>query len=92
LDSTVQIHVSFFLSVCYTINEVMAQMTLAQINRRIAALKTADAINAMEGVPVSQFAQVLSRSWAKGEITGTQMKQALWASHTKLAAQVQKHG
>jgi len=67
-------------------------MTLAQINRRITALKTADAINAIEGVPVSRYAQGLSRSWAKGEITGTQMKQALWASHIKLAAQVQKHG
>lgn len=69
----------------------MNHMTAAQISRRIAALKTADAINAMEGVPVSRYAQILSRSWAKGEITGTQMKQALWASHTKLAAQVQKH-
>ena len=70
----------------------MNHMTTAQIDRRIAALKTADAINAIEGVPVSRYAQVLSRSWAKGEITGAQMKQALWASHTKLAAQVQKHG
>lgn len=66
-------------------------MTTAQINRRIAALKTADAINATEGVPVSRYALSLSRSWAKGVITGTQMKQALLASHKKLAAQVQKH-
>lgn len=55
-------------------------------------VKTADAINAIEGVPVSRYAQVLSRSWAKGEITGEQMKQALLASHAKLAAQVRKHG
>lgn len=66
-------------------------MTTAQIGRRIAALKTADAINAIEGVPVSRYAQILSQSWAKGEITGAQMKQALWASHIKLAAQGKKH-
>lgn len=67
-------------------------MTAAQISRRIAAVKTADAINAIEGVPVSRYAQVLSRSWASGEITGEQMKQALLTSHAKLAAQVQRHG
>lgn len=66
-------------------------MTAVQINRRIAAVKTADAINAIEGVPVSRYAQILSQSWARGEISGAQMKQALLASHAKLAAQVQKH-
>lgn len=66
-------------------------MTEAQISRRIAAVKTANAINAMEGVPVSRYAQVLSRSWAYGELSGEQMKQALLDSHAKLAAQVQKH-
>lgn len=67
-------------------------MTTAKIRRRIAAVKTADTINAIEGVPVSRYAQVLSRSWAIGEITGEQMKQALLASHAKLAAQIRKHG
>ena len=67
-------------------------MTAAQISRRIAAVKTADAINAIEGVPVSRYAQMLSQSWARGEITGAQMKQALLTFHTKLAAQVRKHG
>lgn len=67
-------------------------MTTAQRNRRIAAVKTADAINAMEGAPVSRYARILSQSWARGELTGAQMKQALWASHEKLAAQVRKHG
>lgn len=67
-------------------------MTAVQRKRRIAAVKTADAINAIEGVPVSRYAQVLSQSWARGEISGAQMKQALLASHAKLAAQVRKHG
>ena len=61
------------------------------LKRRIAAVKTADALNAIEGVPVSQYAKTLSHSWAKGDISGQQMKQALWAVHTKMAAQVNRH-
>lgn len=57
-------------------------------NRRIAAVKAADAINAIEGVPVSDYAKALSACWAKGEITDQQMKSALLASHRKLAAMV----
>ena len=46
-------------------------------NRRIAAVKAADAINAIEGVPVSDYAKTLSACWARGEITDQQMKAAL---------------
>ena len=67
-------------------------MTAVQYKRRIAAVKTADAINAIEGMPVSRYAQVLSSSWARGEISGAQMKAALLASHAKLAAQVRDRG
>ena len=67
-------------------------MTAVQYKRRIAAVKTADAINAIEGVPVSRYAQVLASSWARGEISGVQMKTALLASHAKLAAQVRDRG
>ena len=67
-------------------------MTSKQISRRIAAVKTADAINAIEGVPVSNYARMLSRSWARGELSGEQMKAALLASHRKMAEQVQRHG
>ena len=55
------------------------------LNRRIAAVKAADAINAIEGVPVSDHAKDLSARWARGEITDQQMKAALLASHQKLA-------
>lgn len=55
--------------------------------RRIAAVKTADAINAIEGAPVSGYARILSARWARGEITGAQMRSALLSSHKKLAAQ-----
>lgn len=67
-------------------------MTSKQISRRIAAVKTADAINAIEGVPVSNYARMLSRSWARGELSSEQMKAALLASHRKMAEQVQRHG
>ena len=36
-----------------------------------------DAINAIEGVPVSDYARQLSASWARGELTGEPMKAAL---------------
>ena len=62
-------------------------MTAKQINRRIAAVKTADSINAIEGVSVSDYACTLSYLWAKGEITGVQMKAALLEYHKKLADQ-----
>lgn len=66
-------------------------MTKKQINRRIAAVKTADAINAIEGAPVSRYARTLSYAWAKGELTGEQMKRALLDSHRKIAEQVNSH-
>ena len=50
-------------------------------NRRIAVVKAADAINAIEGVPVSDYAKTLSACWAKGEITDQQMKAALLVFH-----------
>ena len=57
-------------------------------NRRVTAVKAADAINAIEGVPVSDYARTLSICWARGELSGAQMKQALLASHKKKALQV----
>lgn len=67
-------------------------MTTQQFNRRVAAVKTADAINAIEGAPVSDYARMLSLSWAKGEITGEQMKSALMSFHRKIASQVHQNG
>jgi hypothetical protein len=55
-------------------------------SRRIAAVKTADAMNAIGGVPVSDYVKELSAAWARGEITGEQMKSALLASHKIMAA------
>lgn len=63
-------------------------MSEKELQRRVAAVKTADAINAIEGAPVSDYARELSTRWAKGEITGEQMKAALLSSHRKLAERV----
>jgi len=61
-------------------------------SRRLAAVKVADAINAVEGVPVREYAKQLSASWADGKLTGEQMKAALLASHKAMAARVTNHG
>lgn len=51
-------------------------MTMQQ--KRVAAVKTADAINAIEGVPVSEYARELSYRWARGELGDDDMLSALW--------------
>ena len=58
-------------------------MTTQQFNRRVAAV--------IEGAPVSDYARMLSLSWAKGEITGEQMKSALMSFHRKIASQVHQN-
>lgn len=63
-------------------------MSEQERKRRVAAVKTADAINAIEGAPVSDYARELSLRWSRGEITGEEMKAALLESHKKLAARV----
>ena len=61
-------------------------MTDGAKERRIQAVKLADALNAIEGVPVSEYAKMLSQRWANGDLTGEQMKETLLASHYRLAA------
>ena len=53
--------------------------------KRTAAVKVADTLNNIEGVPVTAYAKELSAKWAKGEITGAQMKEALLAKHRKVS-------
>lgn len=43
-------------------------MTAKQISRRVAAVKTADAINMIEGAPVSDYAKMLSLSDRKSVV------------------------
>ena len=54
-------------------------------HKRLTAVKTADAINAINGVPISADAKLLSEKWVRGELTGEQMKQELLNFHRKIA-------
>ena len=59
-------------------------MSPKQYKKRMNAIKVADALNKIEGAPVSDYARELSDKWAKGEITGLQMKAALIAAHKQV--------
>ena len=56
-------------------------------HKRLVAVKAADEINAIKGVPVSADAKLLSGKWVRGELTGEQMKQELLDLHRKIAAE-----
>lgn len=60
-------------------------MSEHEITKRQNAVMVADALNKIEGVPVTDFARELSFKWAKGEITGAEMKAALIAVHRKVS-------
>lgn len=51
--------------------------------KRLNAVKVANTLNKIEGVPVSQYAIELSDKWANGEISDAEMKSALIAAHKK---------
>lgn len=67
------------------LKKVGIAMTAVAKERRAQAVKLADALNAIEGVPVSDYARTLSSCWARGELTSEQMKSALLAAHRKMA-------
>lgn len=56
-------------------------------NRRIQAVKLADALNTIEGVSVSDYAKELSQQWANGEISGKEMKSLLLEHHRKISSE-----
>ena len=58
-------------------------MSPLDYSRRLKAVKLADAVNKIEGVPVSENARRLSAQWARGEITGEEMKAALIKKHRR---------
>ena len=86
------------------LHKLIAQETGGSIGVRDEALLDSALENAFAGFGGQEFyptkeekgarlgyAKILSDSWARGEITGEQMKAALLASHRKMAAQVQSH-
>ena len=52
-------------------------MSPIEIQKRQRAVKIADAISGIEGVPVSDFAKDLSDKWAQGTISDSQMIKTL---------------
>ena len=58
-------------------------MPAVDVAKRKRAVRIANAINSIEGVPVSENAQKLYALWADGEITGEQVKLLLYANHNK---------
>ena len=52
--------------------------------KKFSAIKVADTLNKIESVPVTDFARELSIKWAKGEISGEEMKELLIAAHRKI--------
>lgn len=58
-------------------------MSRQNYSRRLKAVRLADAINKIEGVPVTANARQLSSLWARGLITGEEMKAALLKKHSR---------
>ena len=58
-------------------------MSLNKIENRLKAVKVSDAINNIEGVPISEKAKELSTLWANGELSSSEMKKILIDAHRK---------
>ena len=58
-------------------------MSPNQIQRRMRAVKIADAINNIEGMPISEKAKELSTLWVNGELSSSEMKKSLINAHRK---------
>ena len=59
-------------------------MSPVEFEKRRRAIKIADAINGIEGVPISDFAKELSDKWAQGTISDSQMIEMLVNAHRKV--------
>lgn len=59
----------------------MCFMSNIEIQKRKRAVKIADAINAINGVKVSEFAKELSKKWADGTISDSEMIEKIINSH-----------
>lgn len=58
-------------------------MPAINVAKRKRAVRIANAINSIEGVPVSTKAKELSMLWANGKITGEQLKASLYTIHKR---------
>lgn len=65
--------------------EITVEDRIEEIKKRQKARQLANTINAIEGVPTSEYADELAKRWACGELTGEQMKQLLSEYYHKIA-------
>lgn len=63
---------------------IAGPITEQEKHRRMRAVRGADAINAIEGAPISDYAKQLSARWADGEITHEEMVETLIKRHTRV--------
>ena len=59
-------------------------MSSTEIKKRKRAVKIADAISSINGVPVSDFAKELSEKWVDGTISDSQMIETLVNAHKRI--------
>ena len=59
-------------------------MSGIEIQKRKRAVKIADAISGINGVPISNFAKELSDKWIEGNISDSQMIETLVNSHKRI--------
>jgi hypothetical protein len=69
----------------YNNYEGVDDMSPKMLSKRLTAVKFANAVNKIEGVPVTTQAKKLSAQWARGEISGSAMKAALISKHKRPA-------
>lgn len=58
-------------------------MSPNKIEKRRKAVKVADAINNIEGVPISEKAKELSTLWVNGELSSSEMKKIIIDAHKR---------
>ena len=59
-------------------------MSLTEYKKRKRAMKIADAISSINGVPVSDFAKELSDKWVQGNVSDSQMIETLVNAHKRI--------
>lgn len=59
-------------------------MSGIEIQKRKRAVKIADAISSINGVPISDFAKELSDKWVQGNVSDSQMIEILINAHKRI--------
>ena len=63
-------------------------MSGIEIQKRKRAVKIADAISSINGVPISDFAKELSDKWVQGNVSDSQMIEILINAHKRIWYQI----